>query len=300
MLDLAPEHARQGEAAAWGQLFQVNSGLFLFKESYGILHSWRVAQAWESTGKWGQHPSTWPCQPSEVTRHQLGQAGTAGLGRWSKTHRNCHQQLHPQLQTRFPEPALGMGPCTTLGMETGASTQAWIHMERQGAARETSSPSTDTTAPFSLLARRDPNQTGIQSLLQGCQARIVLLLSWRRDGLRRPGRAGREAADPSPRGEQKRREPVAATHRGLHWSGAETDESEDSGTMGNAGSAGPGTCRDRDMPAWGRAGMGPQGCQRCITLSKPSSRADTEQREKRDFFPPGRRERKEKGELMAV
>lgn len=54
--------------------------------------------------------------------------------------------------------------------------------------------------------------------------------------------------------------------------------------MGNAGSAGPGTCRDRDMPAWGRAGMGPQGCQRCITLSKPSSRADTEQREKRDFF----------------
>lgn len=45
---------------------------FLFKASYGILHSPRVAGAWESMGPCGQRISRWPHQPSEPTTHQLG------------------------------------------------------------------------------------------------------------------------------------------------------------------------------------------------------------------------------------
>lgn len=109
------------------------------------------------------------------------------------------------------------------------------------------------------------------------------------------GRAGREEKRPlaAPQGEQKGREPVAATRQGLRWSGAETDESEDSGTMGSAGSARPGTRRDRDrdVPGWG---------SKLPALHHPEQtflrgRRGTEGEKRRGFFCL---ERKETGELM--
>lgn len=45
--------------------------------------------------------------------------------------------------------------------------------------------------------------------------------------------------------------------------GHETDESEISGTMGSAGSAGTGTCQDGDMPGWDL-----KATERCIAVSK--------------------------------
>lgn len=104
------------------------------------------------------------------------------------------------------------------------------------------------------------------------KAGIQLELSRRSAGLQRLVRAGGEAANSSHRGgEQKGRggggcpchTPGIAVERSsvAPAAGHETDESEISGTMGSAGSAGTGTCRHGDMPGQGRAGMGPRGCR---------------------------------------
>lgn len=84
----------------------------------------------------------------------------------------------------------------------------------------------------------------------------------------------------APEREQKGRAAGAATRQGPRWSGAETDESElraqwearAQQRRGHAGTGtGTGTCRDG---AWRLPAL----------LSKPSSRAEAEQREKRGFF----------------
>lgn len=61
------------------------------------------------------------------------------------------------------------------------------------------------------------------------------------------GQSRKRSGRSLPTGEQERREP-----RAWDCTGAEQRRmSQDLGTMGSAGSAGPGTCRDRDTPAWG-------------------------------------------------
>lgn len=187
------------------------------------------------------HGPASPQSPPGVSWVKLDSGGT-------KPTENCHQ-LDPQLQTGFPETELGMGPCTTLGMETGAGLRARMHVERQGAARERSEPQhghSGTVHPPGTQRSKpegDPAPAPRVSGQDCADAELEVGWAW----------AGREEKRPlaAPQREQQRREPVAATSQGLHWSGAETDESEDSGTMGSAGSARPGTRRDRDMPAWG-------------------------------------------------
>lgn len=115
-VDLAPDQAWQGEAAAWGQLFQVISVLFVWF-FLNLRHSMGSC-----TVDLGIHREMWTISLHIILPAIRAHQASAGSGWhcWAGQGEQNPQKLPPTSSPASdwaPEAALGMAPGTTLGMK---------------------------------------------------------------------------------------------------------------------------------------------------------------------------------------